>query len=170
CRAEKVDVIFAPTTDEMYPRNGEGPFSTAVIEESLSRGMEGASRPGHFLGVTTVVAKLFNIVQPQLAVFGAKDYQQAAVIKRMVRDLNFPLKIEIAPTIREADGLAMSSRNKNLEGDLRKQALILSRTIRKVQKAVRGSRNSLSAPHLKNELKSSIPQGAVRLDYIEFFD
>ena len=100
-----------------------------MVEESLSRGMEGESRPTHFRGVTTVVAKLFNIVQPDVAVFGAKDFQQAAIIKRMVRDLNFPLKIVVAPTLREADGLAMSSRNKYLDGDLRAQALVLWRCI-----------------------------------------
>ena len=100
-----MDVIFAPDDEQMYPRGDGADFSTFVVEESLSRGMEGKSRPTHFRGVTTVVAKLFNIVQPELAVFGAKDYQQAAVIKRMVRDLNFPLKIVVAPILREADGL-----------------------------------------------------------------
>src|SRR5262245_27175753 len=114
CRAEGVDVEFAPTDPQMYSSDGSASFSTSVVEEDLSRGMEGASRPGHFRGVTTIVAKLFNIVQPDVAVFGAKDYQQAAVIQRMVRDLNFPVKIVVAPTIRETDGLAMSSRNKYL--------------------------------------------------------
>ena len=93
--AEGVDVIFAPHDEQMYPRTPG--FSTFVVEEDLARGMEGKSRPTHFRGVTTVVAKLFNIVQPDVAVFGAKDYQQAAIVKRMVRDLNFPLKIVVAP-------------------------------------------------------------------------
>src|SRR5262249_13803934 len=92
CRAAGVDVIFAPDDNEMYPQGNHG-YSTIVAEEALSRVMEGASRPTHFCGVTTIVAKLFNLVMPDLAVFGAKDIQQAAVIQRMVRDLNFPLKI-----------------------------------------------------------------------------
>ena len=117
----------------MYPRDGQGAFSTYVMEEALSRQMEGASRPTHFRGVTTVVAKLFNIVQPELAVFGAKDYQQAAIIRRMTRDLNFPVRVVVAPTVREADGLAMSSRNRYLEGDLRAQAVVLRRSIDKVR-------------------------------------
>ena len=89
CRKAGVDVVFAPSDEEMYPAGDGGAFSTYVVEEALSRSMEGASSPTHFRGVTTVVAKLFNIVRPNLAVFGAKDYQQAAIIKRMVRDLNF---------------------------------------------------------------------------------
>src|SRR5689334_12447272 len=105
CRVEGVDVLFAPANKEMYPP-GDGGFSTYVVEEKLSQGMEGAARPTHFRGVTTVVAKLFNIVLPEVAIFGAKDFQQAAIIQRMVRDLNFPLKIIVAPTIREPDGLA----------------------------------------------------------------
>ena len=166
CRSEKVDVVFAPKNDEMYP----SAYSTFVDEESLSRGMEGASRPGHFRGVTTVVAKLFNIVQPDFAVFGAKDYQQAAVVKQMVRDLNFPLKIFVAPTVRERDGLAMSSRNKYLQGDLRQQALVLSQAIRKTQAAVRGLK-SVSAARLRSELKKLFRvTPAARLDYVEFFD
>src|SRR3954465_15363708 len=103
CRESGVDVIFAPSDAQMYP-SGRGSFSTYVVEESLSKGMEGASRPTHFRGVTTVVAKLFNIVQPEWAIFGAKDFQQAAVIQQMVKDLNFPVKIIVAPTVREADG------------------------------------------------------------------
>src|SRR5580765_1012051 len=91
CRAEGVDVVFAPSDAEIYPGKAEGQYSTYVVEENLSRTMEGASRPTHFRGVTTVVAKLFNIVQPGLAIFGAKDWQQAAIVKRMVADLNFPM-------------------------------------------------------------------------------
>src|SRR5258706_6961879 len=129
CRKAGVDVLFAPTDAEMYPGKGDGTFSTYVVEGNLSRSMEGNSRPGHFRGVTTVVAKLFNIVRPNVAVFGAKDFQQGAVIQRMVNDLNFAVKIVIAPTIREDDGLAMSSRNKYLEGDLRQQAHALWQAI-----------------------------------------
>lgn len=171
CRGEGVDVIFAPTNEEMYPRDGEGAYSTYVTEEQLSRGMEGASRPTHFRGVATVVAKLFNIVQPSVAVFGAKDFQQAAVIKRMVRDLNFPLKVEVAPIFRESDGLAMSSRNKYLEGDLRAQAVVLWRSIRKVRAAIRKTARPIQAAKLKRELKAFIEREPnTRLDYAEFFD
>src|SRR5438552_13537457 len=115
--------------------------------------MEGASRSGHFLGVTTVVAKLFNIVQPQIAVFGAKDFQQAAVVQRMAQDLNFPLKVVVAPTLREPDGLAMSSRNKYLRGELRAQATVLRRAIQKARAAVRAADQPLSAARLKKDLK-----------------
>jgi pantoate--beta-alanine ligase len=171
CRAAGVDVIFAPSNDEMYPLNDKGDFSTYVTEEQLSRGMEGASRPTHFRGVTTIVAKLFNIVLPTVAVFGAKDYQQAAVVKRMVRDLNFPLKIDVAPIFREADGLAMSSRNKYLEGDLRTQAVVLSRAIQTIQVAVRKNSRPLLSAKLKAELKRIVERElAARLDYVEFFD
>jgi pantoate--beta-alanine ligase len=168
CRNGGVDVVFAPSDTQMYRR---GSFSTYVVEEQLSRGMEGASRPTHFRGVTTVVAKLFNIVRPDFAVFGAKDYQQAAVLKRIARDLNFPLKIVVAPTFREADGLAMSSRNKYLEGDLRAQAVVLWRSIKKVQTAARKSERALPAKRLKIELKKFVEaEPAARLDYVEFFD
>lgn len=171
CRTEGVDVIFAPTDAEMYPAARESAFSTYVVEEELSRGMEGASRPTHFRGVTTVVAKLFNLVQPTVAVFGAKDYQQAAVVKRMVRDLNFPIKIDVAPIFREDDGLAMSSRNKYLQGELRSQATILSRAIQKVQLAVRKNSPPLNARVLQRQLKRLIErEPAARLDYVEFFD
>ena len=171
CREAGVDVVFAPDNAQMYPRDGAGPFSTFVAEETLSRGMEGQSRPTHFRGVTTVVAKLFNIVQPNLAVFGAKDYQQATIVKRMVRDLNFPLKIVVAPILREADGLAMSSRNKYLVGELRTQALVLRRSLGKARAEVRKSSRPVPAARLKAELKKFIEGApAARLEYVEFFE
>jgi pantoate--beta-alanine ligase len=171
CRGAGVDIVFAPSDAQMYPGAGDGRYSTYVREEVLSRNMEGASRPTHFRGVTTVVAKLFNLVQPDWAVFGAKDYQQAAIVKRMVRDLNFPLGIVVAPTVREPDGLALSSRNRYLEGDLRTQALVLWRAIQQARTAVGGSARPISAARLKSTLKQLIEKKpAARLDYIEFFD
>ena len=170
CRKEGVDVVFVPTDAEMYPGKAEGNYSTYVVEETLATRMEGASRPTHFRGVTTIVAKLFNIVLPDLAVFGAKDWQQAAIIKRMVADLNFPLQIIIAPTIREADGVAMSSRNKYLVGDLRPQAIVLSRSIAMARKTV-STAKPISAVQLKKavaKIVSTAPDA--RLDYVEFFD
>lgn len=170
CRREGVDIVFTPSTEEIYP-SAEGSFSTYVVEENLSRTLEGVSRPTHFRGVTTVVAKLFNIVQPEVAVFGAKDWQQATVIRRMVRDLNFPLKVIVAPTFREPDGLAMSSRNKYLEGDLRRQALVLSQSIRSAQKAVQNTPRGISALRLATRLKKEIEKAPdARVDYIEFFE
>ena len=171
CRCEGVDVIFAPGDRQMYPRGKAGSFSTYVVEEDLSRVMEGQSRPTHFRGVTTVVAKLFNIMQPDVAVFGAKDWQQAAIVKRMTGDLNFPLRIVVAPTLREADGLAMSSRNQYLTGDLRRQALVLWRSIQAVRDQLRKSGRPILAARLKLRLRRLIEQEpAARLDYVEFFD
>lgn len=171
CRAESVDVIFAPGDGQMYPRNGRRLFSTFVVEEELSRGMEGKSRPTHFRGVTTVVAKLFNIVRPEVAVFGAKDYQQLAVVRRMVDDLNFPVRIVVGPTFREPDGLAMSSRNQYLVGALRAQALVLWRSIQKVRAELRKSPRPIPATRLKAELKRFIErEPEARLDYVEFFE
>lgn len=170
CRAAGVDVVFVPAAREMYLAGEENGFSTWVVEDQLSRGMEGRSRPTHFRGVTTIVAKLFNIVLPDVAVFGAKDWQQAAVVRRMVRDLNFPVKMIVAPTRRERDGLAMSSRNKYLTQDLRAQAVVLSQTIRKARAAVRGAKHAMEAARLKLELKRFIEQQPdARVDYIEFF-
>ncbi len=144
-------------------------FSTYVVEEKLSRTMEGASRPAHFRGVTTVVAKLFNIVLPDVAVFGQKDFQQAAVIKRMAADLNFPVKIVIAPTLREYDGLAMSSRNKFLNAEQRVQAVILFHALRAVKAAMKTK--AVSATRMKTDLKEFITAAPLaRLDYVEFFD
>ena len=181
CRAEDVDVVFAPSYKEMYPvgasrredrtaRRAVPTFSTYVVEENLSKTREGASRPTHFCGVTTVVAKLFNIVLPAAAVFGAKDFQQAAIIKRMACDLNFPVKIIVAPTLRERDGLAMSSRNKYLVGDLRRQAVVLWRAIQKARAAARKSSKPIPATQLKADLKKFIEREPdARLDYVEFF-
>jgi len=170
CAAAGVDLLFTPTDAQMYPRTGETAYSTYVVEESLSRGMEGAARPTHFRGVTTIVAKLFNLVLPDVAVFGAKDFQQAAVITRMARDLNFPTRIVVAPTAREPDGLAMSSRNVYLSPAERAQAVVLWRVIRLAQSAARSGSGVTSArlkPRLIRELEA-LPDA--RLDYLEFFD
>ncbi len=165
CRDAGVDVFFIPPDKEMYPAD----FSTFVVEEKLSSNMEGASRPTHFRGVATVVAKLFNIVLPDVSVFGAKDVQQAAVIQRMVRDLNFPVKIVIAPTHREPDGLAMSSRNKYLSPIQREQATVLWRALQHARKMVKAA--PVSAARMKKEMEKLIlNQPEARLDYVEFFD
>jgi pantoate--beta-alanine ligase len=169
CRAAGVDVVFTPGDTEMYAGKAEGRYSTYVIEERLSQSMEGAARPTHFRGVTTVVAKLFNIVLPDMAVFGAKDWQQAAIIQRMVTDLNFPLKVIVAPTVREPDGLAMSSRNKYLDAEQRQQATILSLAIQ--QARIQVGKLPVPAQRLRADLARLIataPQA--RLDYVEFFD
>jgi pantoate--beta-alanine ligase len=165
CRDAGVDVFFAPADAAMYPPD----FSTFAQEEKLSAGMEGRSRPGHFRGVTTIVAKLFNIVLPTMAIFGAKDFQQAAVIRRMARDLNFPVKIVVAPTLREADGLAMSSRNKYLTPSQRTQATVLWRALHHAKNAA--ARQPISAARLQKEIARLIAvESEARLDYMEFFN
>ena len=133
CREAGVDILFAPSGDEIYAPD----HSVFVEETALSSGLCGELRPGHFRGVTTVVAKLFNAVQPQVAVFGRKDAQQACVIKRMVRDLNFPVEIVVAPIVREDDGLAMSSRNAYLSATQREQARCLVRSLRSAESLFR---------------------------------
>jgi len=169
CRAASADVIFTPGDAEMYPGKAEGRYSTYVVEEILARSMEGASRPTHFRGVTTVVAKLFNLVLPDISVFGQKDFQQAAIIQRMVADLNFPVKIIIAPTLRERDGLAMSSRNRYLDPEQRAQATILFHALQAAKQAVK--QKPVSATRLKADLKEFITAAPLgRLDYVEFFD
>src|SRR5437773_3886829 len=187
CRDAGVDVVFTPDDEQMYSRTGVSPvslraeqtgetpvppgFSTYVVEENLSRGMEGESRPAHFRGVTTIVAKLFHLVQPDVAVFGAKDFQQAAVVKRLVRDLNFPVKVVVVPAVRETDGLALSSRNKYLSAAEREQAMVLWQSIQLARQAVRASREAIPASRLKSELKWLMEtRPAARVDYIEFFD
>jgi len=163
------DTVFTPSDGEMYPGQTEGYFSTYVVEGNLSQSMEGASRRTHFRGVTTVVAKLFNLVLPDVAVFGQKDFQQVAIIKRMVADLNFPVKIIVAPTLREADGLAMSSRNKFLDAEQRAQAVILFHALQAVSLAVKTK--SVSATRLKADLKEFLTAAPLaRFDYVEFFD
>ena len=119
CEAAGADLVFAPSVPTVYPH---GPSSTFVEVPGLSDVLEGASRPGHFRGVATVVLKLFELVRPDLAVFGQKDYQQQLVIRRMVEDLHVPVELVIAPTVREADGLALSSRNRYLNPDERQAA------------------------------------------------
>ncbi len=171
CRRAGVDVLFVPDDRVMYPRDGAGDFSTYVVEQELSRPMEGVSRPTHFRGVTTVVAKLFNLVQPDVAVFGAKDWQQAAVIRRMTRDLAFPLRIVVAPTVREPDGLALSSRNRYLSRPERAQAVALWQAIQQARRIVRAASGAVPAGRLKAELKWLIEtRPAARVDYLEFFD
>jgi pantoate--beta-alanine ligase len=126
-----VDLVWMPTAEMMYPPG----YQTWVEVEGITRPLEGSMRPGHFRGVTTVVAKLFNAVQPHKAYFGQKDAQQAAVIRQMARDLNFPLEIVVCPIVREPDGLAMSSRNVYLNPEQRKAATVLSRSLRAAQEA-----------------------------------
>ena len=176
-----VDAVFTPSDAEMYPvgssrcddrtaqRAVPTSFSTYVVEGKLSQRMEGASRPTHFRGVTTIVAKLFNIVLPDVAVFGQKDFQQAAIVKRMVADLNFPVKIIVAPTLREKDGLAMSSRNRYLDAEQRAQAVILYHALQAASAAVQ--KKPVAAARLRTDLKEFITAApAARLDYVEFFD
>lgn len=146
----KVDYVFMPEAQEMYP---EG-FQTVVSVKELTKGLCGASRPGHFDGVATVVTKLFNIVKPHFAVFGQKDYQQLTVISRMVKDLNMDIMIIGVPTVREPDGLAMSSRNSYLTSEERKSALCLYKCIQKAQEMVLGGERD--AERIKEEIKRFI--------------
>ncbi|MGC8885689.1 MAG: pantoate--beta-alanine ligase [Verrucomicrobiia bacterium] len=170
CRENQADIVFTPADSEMYPGKENGLYSTYVVEERLSKNMEGASRPGHFRGVTTVVAKLFNIALPDAAIFGEKDFQQAAIIKRMVKDLNFPIKIIVSPTVRETDGLAMSSRNTYLNQSERQQATVLYRSIQ-IAKEIVSKHQPVDSAELKKELTQYIEkEPSARVDYIEFFD
>ena len=139
--AAGVDLVWAPTPQMMYPPG----YQTWVTVEEITRPLEGSMRPGHFRGVATVVAKLFNAVQPQRAYFGQKDAQQAAVIRRMVQDLNFNLEIIVCPIVREPDGLAMSSRNVYLSPDERQAALALSKALSAVQRAYQAGERQAEA-------------------------
>ena len=163
--AEDVDVVFIPEAEEMYPPG----FQTFVEVTELTKGLCGAFRPGHFKGVTTVVLKLFNIVKPHIAVFGEKDYQQLMVIKRMVKDLNLDIEIVGAPTVREKDGLAMSSRNTYLSEEERKSALSLYKALLKAQELVNSGIVNVS--EIKKILEEFIHKHPyTKVQYIEFVD
>jgi len=164
-QAAGCDIIFYPEARQVYPE----PYLTYVEVEKITRVLCGASRPGHFRGVTTIVAKLFNMVKPHLAVFGQKDAQQAIVIKRMVKDLNFDIEIVVAPIVREPDGLAMSSRNSYLTPEQRAQAPILYQSLMKAKEMIEaGERN---AELIKKHMQAMIrQQPAAVIDYIEIVD
>jgi pantoate--beta-alanine ligase len=160
------DILFAPTAEQMYPR--QRPAIT-MVAPALSDRLCGKYRPGHFEGVLTVVAKLFNIVQPDVSVFGQKDFQQSVVIRRMVRDFDFPIEIAVAPIVREADGLAMSSRNVYLSPDERRAAATLNRALREGQSAfAAGQRNPTLILDRVNAVIGGEP--AVGLQYLELVE
>lgn len=160
-KAGGCDIVFAPHVSQMYPAD----FSTHVEVEGLSDRLEGASRPGHFRGVTTVVAKLFHLVQPTAAYVGQKDYQQALVIQRMVKDLGMPVTIRLMPTVREPDGLAMSSRNVYLNPDERRQATVLHRALQAAHGRIRaGERNPQRVVEVMQGLLRQAR--AARIDYL----
>ena len=162
-KAEGADILFAPKTLEIYP---EG-FQTSVALSGLSKGLCGDSRPGHFNGVTTIVAKLFNIVRPDIALFGEKDYQQLALIRQMVEDLSFGIDIVGMPIVREADGLAMSSRNSRLKKDDRLAALSLYKALKKGLELFRSGERSVDI--IIKTAKGELTAGVV-LDYMEICD
>ena len=163
--AERVDLVFAPAVDEMYPPGAV----TFVTVEGITDRLDGRSRPGHFRGVTTVVAKLFHIVEADVAFFGQKDAAQAAIVRRMVRDLMFPIEIVVAPIVRDADGLALSSRNAYLSPAEHRQATVLSRALREAQSRFRsGEMDSARLISAAREVFASEP--AVHVDYIEIVD
>ncbi|GAB4454917.1 MAG: pantoate--beta-alanine ligase [Anaerolineales bacterium] len=154
-----VDVVWTPTAEEMYPKG----YQTWVEVEAVTRPLEGAMRPGHFRGVTTVVAKLFNAVQPHKAYFGQKDAQQAAVIRRMTMDLNFPIEIVVCPTVREAGGLAMSSRNVYLSPEQRQAATVLFRALSAAKELYEaGERNAEKLRERMKEVLAAEPLAEVQ--------
>ena len=164
-RKEGVDIVFVPSDDEMYPSE----FSSWVDVEKLTEWLEGASRPGHFRGVATIVAKLFNIVQPTRAYFGQKDAQQAVVIKRMVADLNMMVEIVVVPTLRESDGLAMSSRNIYLNPEERQAAAILFQALTLAQRLWQGGEKN--ADELRQQMSSLIQREPLaKIDYVSIAD
>lgn len=163
-REKNVDAVFAPAVSEMYP----APVTCMVIENKLSKGLCAKTRPTHFNGVTTVVAKLFNATLPDIAVFGQKDAQQARVLKRMVRDLNFPIRMVVAPIVREADGLAKSSRNKYLNEDERTRALVLSRSLLAAKEMAEKGEKDLAK--LTGFIRKEIEAQGGKVDYVEAID
>jgi pantoate--beta-alanine ligase len=164
-KAENVDLVFAPGVEEMYPAGA----STSVIVEGLTERLEGEFRPGHFRGVATVVAKLCNIVQPDRAYFGQKDAQQLQVVRKMVRDLDMPVEVRAVPTVREPDGLALSSRNVRLSPEERKVALVLSRALREAEQRYRaGERSGVVLRQVMREVLAKEP--LARPDYVSVAD
>lgn len=165
-RAAGGDIVFVPAASEIYPAD----YQTWVTVDQLTRTLEGASRPTHFRGVTTIVAKLFNITRPDVAVFGMKDYQQAVVLRRMTRDLGYPIKYIIAPTVRERDGLAMSSRNRYFDAAGRREALCLYYALTSARELVRSGETSarLIEKEMRAVITAACPSGTI--DYIAFTD
>ena len=160
-----VDLLFRPSVDEMYPRDR----SVSVVAGDLGRDWEGASRPGHFDGVLTVVTKLFNIVQPDVAVFGRKDLQQAALVRALIRDLDLPIELVVAPIVRERDGIAMSSLNRYLDSADRKRAAALSRALSEVKEKYRAGERSVTALE-KAGLEKLREEPEIEIDYLAVVD
>ncbi len=165
-KASGSDIVFIPKADDIYPPD----FQTYVTVEKLASRLEGASRPTHFRGVTTIVAKLFNVCRPDVAVFGMKDYQQAVVLKRMTVDLGYPIKFIIAPTVRERDGLALSSRNKFLSGKQRQGALCLYYALRTARAMVQSG--VVDTLKVRREMRAVVKAASpkAKIDYITFTD
>jgi pantoate--beta-alanine ligase len=162
---EGIEILFAPSVDEIYPQNQ----ATWVVVEGLSEKLDGRSRPGHFRGVTTIVAKLFHIIEPDAAFFGQKDAAQLALIRRMVQDLNFRIEVVACPIVRESDGLAMSSRNAYLNREERGRALVLQRSLQQVQQEFqKGERIAARLIATAKKVFAGEPQ--VGLDYFEIVD
>jgi pantoate--beta-alanine ligase len=166
---EGVEILFAPAVEEIYPKSNSNAEGTWVVVEGLSEKLDGRSRLGHFRGVTTIVSKLFHILEPEAAFFGQKDAAQLAVIRRMVRDLNFAVEIVACPIVREPDGLAMSSRNAYLDGEERRHALVLQRSLQETrQRFQAGERTAARLIAAAMEVLARVPQ--VALDYFEIVD
>jgi pantoate--beta-alanine ligase len=164
-RKERTDIVFVPSDDEMYPPG----FSSWVDVEKVTERLEGASRPGHFRGVATVVAKLFNVVQPTRAYFGQKDAQQVVVIQRMVADLNMNLEVVVVPTVRESDGLAMSSRNIYLNSEERRAATILFKALTLARELRKGG--GKDAEEIRRQVTALIrKEPLARIDYVSIAD
>ncbi|UCF79608.1 MAG: pantoate--beta-alanine ligase [Candidatus Eiseniibacteriota bacterium] len=164
-RREGCDVLFVPPSRQVYPKG----FLTRVHVEGLQEGLCGASRPGHFTGVCTVVLKLVNMVEPHVVLFGQKDAQQAVILRRMLRDLNVDVKVVVCPTLRERDGLAMSSRNRYLSDVERKKALAISRSLFAARELVRGGERR--AGRIKRKMKETLSRGGItRVEYVAVMD
>lgn len=161
CRRENVDLLFVPTVRALYPKG----YGTFIEPGGLASVLCGKSRPGHFRGVATIVAKLLNLVQPTEAYFGQKDYQQVLVIKQLVKDLDFPVKVKICPTVRADDGLALSSRNRYLNGHARQRALCFAKALRWFRSEIR--KGCRDIPFLKRGMRHILSQGLSRIDYAE---